>query len=341
MKYVPLFSIEILHDYYSDHRCIDIQIIPSSETQILFKNYHCLLKTLANGVRILISVNEKGAPLIPLSPDLTFSFSMVSRNPDFALFTDMTEIDKYTVPVFTNSGIDSKLQPGARQTTTIEYLVTNRPAAKEPFILSGKPRSGLRSSNFVIQGLDAISSPDSYDPAIKTITLNTSRFVRGTGFSVTYPITPDRKRNTLGEIEINFKNAQLRKADNEKNFQINFTARQARWKYYVITDVNSLTPTIKDQEGTITFIPDDAINQPDEISIKLAEQYPEMHLNRFISDSPIPCRQTTRKAIQLQLDGEKAVDALPNPSFQNYTIDTRDSAEESGFYHIVKYITPQ
>ena len=153
------------------------------------------------------------------------------------------------------------------------------------------------------------------------------------------PVKSQRNPNVFADIEINFSAPQMRDLAVEKNFQIKFEAKSARWKYYVITDKNNATPAVEDGEKVITFDAEDSINPTDEIAIMLQEKYPDKGYYRFISSSLVPCQQSARKAIQLKLDGEKVVNALPNPSYQNFIIHKRDSQKEAELYHIVNYLT--
>ena len=77
----------------------------------------------------------------------------------------------------------------------------------------------------------------------------------------------------------------------------------------------------------------------DAIATGLAEKYPDMQYFRFISNALIPCQQVPRKNIQLQINGEKVINAIPNPPVQNYGLDVKMSNKEYSLYQIVKYFT--
>src|SRR6476619_268342 len=102
MKYLPLLNLYLTHTYHADGRCPDFRIAPTLETQRLLDNYRCVLKPLPNGIRALMAVADDGAPLIPLRKGMTFAFQLWLQNPDFAMFTDLTEIAKTVAPVYTN-----------------------------------------------------------------------------------------------------------------------------------------------------------------------------------------------------------------------------------------------
>jgi hypothetical protein len=341
MKYLQLLSLEITHEYYADQRCTDFQIVPAAATQTLLRNSRCIVKSFPNAIRILIPVSDQGIPFISLSEQLILTFELRLENPDFALFTDLTEMSAVEFPAYTNSGVTPNLHLVSRPAKITESLVVSRPAEKEQFVLSSKPRPNLQPDGFDIQGLGAVSHPESFDPATKIITLNSKSAAPGSPFAVTYFSAPTLNRNVFAYVEISFADPLMRKLDTPKTFRVVFTAKHARWKYYVVLDNNTLSPTIEDKDKVVTFNESTDLSKvsdpSDEIAKKLMEQYPNRRYFRFVSDSFIPCRQTTRKAVQLQLNGEKVVGTLPNPSFQNYTIDLRNSKKELSLYHIVQY----
>jgi hypothetical protein len=343
MKYLPLFNLEILHDFYSDQRCNDFWITPTPETERLLARYRCTLKYFPGGIRIIVAVTDEGIPFISLSADLILGFNLRLKNPDFALFTDLTEIGKAESPLFTNNGVEPNLSLVSRQTKITESFVVSQSIENEQFLLSDRPRPSLHPEDFDLSGLGSVIHPDKFDAEAKIITLSSKSVMPGSQFNVSYPSAHHQNGNIFAQVEISLKDPQTRKMDIEKNFIVSFTAKNARWKYYVVTDNSTFIPTIDDKESAVIFNSNDRTdltNLPDPLDAigkQLTEQYPKMHYFRFISSSLIPCRQTTRKAIQLQLNGEKVVDALPNPSFQNYTIDQRDSVKELSLYQVIKY----
>jgi hypothetical protein len=341
MKYLQLLSLEITHEYYANQRCNDFQMVPAPATQALLRNCRCILKFFPNRMRILTPVSDQGIPFIALSEDLSLRFELRLQNPDFALFTDMTAISAAEFPLYTNNGVEPNLHLFSRPEKITESLVVSRPAEKEQFILSRNPHPALQPGDFDLEGLGAVSHPESFDATAKIITMNSKSAAPGSQFTVTYTSAPPLKRNVFAKVEISFENPLMRKMDTDKNFRVVFAANKARWKYYVVIENNTFSPTIEDKDKVVIFndrtdlskVPDPS----DEIAKKLIEQFPNRRHFRFVSDSFIPCRQTARKAIQLQLNGEKVVDALPNPSLQNYIVDLRNSKQELSLYHIVQY----
>jgi hypothetical protein len=348
MKYLSLFSLEILHDFYADQRCNDFEVAPTPETQKLLVNHRALLKSHSNRMQIIVPVAGNGLSFIPFLPGTLLYFQLRLQNSMFPLFTDLTEISQTISPAYTNTGADSQLQLVSRPVKATESFSVHQPQKKEPFILQGQPRPGLQRTDFTVRDLGTVSKPTSYEPATKQIIVNTEAATAGALFRVEYPVSPRPGRGVLAEVEIKLDNNLIRNVGGKTSFQILFKAKQARWKYYVVLDrVNhqALQPSIQDDGRAILFNPEDRtdlVQTPDPsdpVAARLARLYPDLQTFRFVSSSLVPCREAARKAIQLHLDGDKVVDALPNPLIQNYVVDVRNNTKEDALYQVVNYFT--
>jgi hypothetical protein len=352
MRYLPLFRLELVHDYYDDGRCPDFAIEPAPGTQELVENCRGTLRSVSNGTRCLVPVNESGTPFVPLPSQPVFRFQLRALNPDFSLFSDLTELEGLSAPVYTNAAParSGDLGPVSREAWQTERFVVQQPAAQEPFVLGGRPADGTKTADaFVVEGLGPKPGRRSYEETTRIVRVNTSTVPAGTPFTITYPITPRLARGVFADVEIRYDNSSKPLSGDAAPFRIVFRARQARWKYYVVTDKNEskpALPSIEDGQKTITFDSTgrtDLTQSPDPadtIAAGLAEQYPNRRCFRLISNAPVPCRKTARKNIQLYLNDDKVIDALPNPALQSYTIDTNNTAREYTLYQIVKYFTP-
>ena len=105
MKFLPLFDLHLTHPYYTQGRCPDFQIEPTLDTHRLLNNYRCVLKPRPNGVRVFTAVTDQGAPFISMVEGAIFAFHLRLQNPDFALFTDLTELTQTAAPLYTNAGL--------------------------------------------------------------------------------------------------------------------------------------------------------------------------------------------------------------------------------------------
>jgi hypothetical protein len=104
MKFLPLFSVHLMHSYYADGRCTDFDFEPTLHTQRLLTNARCVLRALPDGIRVLTAVTDRGVPLIPLPQDAALVFHLRPQNPDFILFTDLTGRPS-AAPLYTNAGL--------------------------------------------------------------------------------------------------------------------------------------------------------------------------------------------------------------------------------------------
>ncbi len=90
LKYKILFTVELLHDYYTDGVCNDFTIVPSEETATLLKGQAMLTKSLNNLLIVLVKINDGGQPFIPLDVNKKLSFYLQLQNPDFNNFTNLS-----------------------------------------------------------------------------------------------------------------------------------------------------------------------------------------------------------------------------------------------------------
>jgi hypothetical protein len=348
MKYVPFFHVEILHSYYADQRCRDFFIQPTPETQKTLQNIRGQLKPFSNGIQILVPVMDDGHLFIPITVDSVLVFQLRLQNQQFPLFTDLTEMSQIAFPVYTNTNAEPQLKLTSRRIVATEQFTVLQPLQTERFVLRGKPQSGLQPNAFLLEGLGAVSKPSAYEEATKIITVNSASASIGTPFRVMYPMSPPPTGDVFAEVEIKCNKDLLDEPSGQIKFHILFKAKPARWKYYVVlnkVDNNPPIPTIEDKENLIVFKEadrTDLVRMPDPadgIAVRLAQQYPNLQYFRFVSNSLVPCSETARKTIQLQLDGDKVVEALPNPLIQNYVLDVRNASKEHALYHVVNYFT--
>lgn len=385
MKFITWIELRLKHSYYTDERCPDFEIEPTPETQKLLNNYRCVFKTLPDGMRILIATTDDGtSSLIPLQPGMKLSFYLRLQNSDFPLFTDMTRVNGTVAPVYCNREERARLVLTSCPPQSTESFMVCQPDPKERFILSGSPLTGLDENSFVITGLGNTTNPTCYNETAKIITVNSKDTEQGTPFSVTYPSTPQLKNGVFADIEImenswqdtqmrekpdpskksdfwdwcleqlffwdsvnNYNEQQLLEIDNcpYEFYDIQFRAKEAKWKYYLITDDDASTEfCIKDCEDSPLVFSGGPMESEqiakDNIAQMLAEQYPDMQLFCFISDKSIACQQQARKSIKLiklKLGESSVLEPLPNPSLRNYAI--MNEPEECFLFQVIKYLT--
>ncbi|MFN8459684.1 MAG: hypothetical protein U0401_34400 [Anaerolineae bacterium] len=356
MKFLPLIKLHLTHPYYTDNRCPDFWIEPTLATQRLLDNYRCLLKPTPNGIRVLIAVSDAEVPFIPLPPNMTFAFQLRLRNPDFALFTDLTEIRQTLAPVYTNGqsklGRPAQLALVSRQTLMTERFAVRQPAREDRFVLSGRPLAGLQLADFSLAGLGTITHPTRYDTATKVITVNSQAASANDTFKITYAAAPQSARDVFADIEIQLNTALSKVTEGPIEFQVTFKAKKVRWNYYLLTDRAGAQFRIEDKGVEPLVFGDknrvDLSQHPDpldNVARMLAAQYATLRQLRFVSDDLVPCRQEARKSLQLYMDGQQVIGTLPNPALKNFsTLEiTRNGSpsQEEVLFQVIKYFTHQ
>lgn len=366
MKFLPVFALRVTHDYYVDGRCQDFLIEPNPETERLLRNHRCVLKSLPDGIRVLTAVDDHGKPFIAFPKEMIFTFHLRLQNPDFVLFTDLSDIDKQPAPLYTNAGLNSKgcikLKLMFSKACFTESFSIEQCASEESFTLRGRPLEILEPRECKVEAPSKVKLTN-FDPTGKVITVDSQSARKGEEFTVTYPVEPRLARGVFADAEIHWKNTLGSTSDIPFEFLIAFTAKQNLWTYYFVTNLEcsnrerskgSFQIDVKDQSPSsskpVKFSDKnrrDLKQNPapsDDMAQELARQYPRMQRFRFVSDDLIPCRQrqAARNHLNLQL-GENSLDvALPNPSFWNYTnMKVKNGTQQDSLFHVVKYINHQ
>lgn len=129
-----------------------------------------------------------------------------------------------------------------------------------------------------------------------------------------------------------------------RRFEATFEANRLRWQYYFVTDLkhDAAQFRIRDTDAG-TPIVFQSHGGEDTVSKMLKAQYPDLLHLRFVSEQPVPCRQSPGKSIQLFLGPDRLVDSLPNPSLRHFgvlaTAPGGNGEPPNSLFHIVKYIS--
>ena len=87
MNYQGLFELSIIHDYYNNKVCPDLNIEPTPECRQILASHRLLVKKKVNGIQVIVPVVETGKPWLELTDDLVFTFLLKIKNPNFLDFT--------------------------------------------------------------------------------------------------------------------------------------------------------------------------------------------------------------------------------------------------------------
>ena len=359
MKFLPIFTLRVMHTYYTDGRCPDFIIRPDKQTARLVGKHRCVVKSLSDGLRMLTVVDENQKPLIALPDEVKFTFHLQLQNPDFVLFTNLLDFKDRSAPVYTNADLGAEdtrqLRLDSRTARQTEHLAVDQPAAEENFALAGRPLKGIELTDFEFEG-SAKVKPKKYNSADKIFTVDSQSAPQGESFTIKYPVAPKLEKGVWADVEIHNNDSFLPIDEGPAEFRIAFTALQARWKYYLVTDLKGSAEGFR----IINADSADAVSTPvfskancrdlkqdpdplDELAEAMVVQYPKLERHRFISDDLVPCRQAARKYLELHLDDNRLFGALPNPSLRNYSkievkADT-DLSRQAALFQVLKYIT--
>ena len=352
MKLRPIMELNLRHSYYEEGCGDDIEIDPAPDTIKLLNKHRCILKAIPGGVCIISSVTEDDSPLIPFAQGDTFAFRLRLKNPEFSLFTDLTAITGSTSPHFINTNSNAEnpviLELISRPPLSTESFTIAQPAPEEYFILSGNPSRNVESADFHITGANESIGFVGYDAISKQLTVDSSAALTDDQFEITYPVEPPQQKDVLANVEIHYDNWSSNTAEGPQQFHLLFTAKSARWKYYVIVDKSDAKIRIVDNgQPALKFSHRNRTNlnrypdETDDIARDLAEQYPRKRRFRFVSDESVPSQKKARKTLQLLWDGSQIAGALPNPSVWNYdTVVVEDNGivqKKDSLYQVVKY----
>lgn len=242
MRFLPVFTLRVTYSYYADGRCSDFSIEPDSATETLLKNHHCILKSLPDGIRVLMRVDDEGVPLVTYAQDAVCNFHLRLRNPDFALFTDLSDIVNRVAPVYTNArqngGASLGIRLESRQAWSTERFVIVRPAPEDRFKLGGRPLVDLELARFETAGPEGVEMK-AYNGTRRTITVDTQSASKDETFTIRYPVLPRLERGVFADVEIHNHGTFQPREEGHAEFEIAFTAKKAKWKYYLVTDLNS------------------------------------------------------------------------------------------------------
>lgn len=132
MSFVPLFGLDLKHSYYADSRCADFSIAPAPNTDTLLRNHRCVLKSRADGIRVLITTDERNKPLIPIPKKTAFTFQLQLQNLDFPLFTDLNNFATKSVSKTITYPVKAAI--GTTIFATVDIAISALNVIKEPVI---------------------------------------------------------------------------------------------------------------------------------------------------------------------------------------------------------------
>lgn len=332
MRQLPLFAIRVRHDVHADRVCRDIALLPTGPTARLFERHRLRLQATPDGIAVSAVSDEGGRqPLIALPLGQVFAFDLAVRNPAFLHHTEPGALAAMRAPVYRNTEAGGAvLQPVDRETWGGETLVAVAKARKARYALAGRPlaRDGdaskaPRPADFDLVKPGRSTKAWAYDVASKTITVGSVQ--AGQQLLLRYRTAAPKDRRVFATIELRYHAGLPAPGQAQVPFEIRFQARAARWAYYLVTDrtgdytIVDARPagpplTFSAAQRTVLGPADEA---GDPCAQALARQHADLTRIRFLSDQPVPCSSTARRGLELRLDGETVLAAMPNPPFEH------------------------
>ena len=229
MKFLPIFTLRVMHTYYKDSRCPDFIIQPDKQTVRLVSKHRCVIKPFSDGLRMLTLVDENKKPLIALPKEVKFTFHLRLQNPDFVLFTNLSDFNDRSAPVYTNADLGAEdarqLRLNSRIAWQTEHFAVVQPAAEENFALRGRPHRGLELNDFEFEGSTKVT-PKNYNSTDKILTVDSQSAPQGETFTIKYPVASQLARGVWADVEIYNNDSLLLIDEGPVEFQIVFTALQ-------------------------------------------------------------------------------------------------------------------
>ena len=90
LRYKVVFSVAILHEYYTNKFCEDLAVIPSAATAAVLKGHGMVWKQAGHKLIVLTRVDDAGKPYVKLSPSVKLSFYLRINNPYFNNYTNLS-----------------------------------------------------------------------------------------------------------------------------------------------------------------------------------------------------------------------------------------------------------
>ncbi|OJJ20894.1 hypothetical protein BKI52_09955 [marine bacterium AO1-C] len=320
MIYKNLFSVAILHNYFSDNTNyipeIDqyIGLVPDQETQALIKQYR--LKLYTRPGRLILSTPERttAQTFLP-SSSITFRFFLEIRNPVFYYFTDLQALSGFTFPRFYTSGSNTTLTSGAYQYKISDvFEIPQERNAQTSFFLRHTPLN----TSFEVQGLSPAPTL-AYDAALKKVSFDTTpgTYQDAQPFELIYEVSPRWSSSTLGIVEIGVDGSNI---TYDRSYTFSFGRKSQNWSYYVIAPDTVTAANLAITNG----VSDPAWNFANTVETtsgdvfqRLKNTFPAAKIFNITSVNPLPYQKQAKTGLKLQQSGETIINNLPNPAPEN------------------------
>ncbi|NHF58021.1 hypothetical protein FK220_001625 [Flavobacteriaceae bacterium TP-CH-4] len=156
MRYTPLFTIEIEHDYFSVSTPEVLRIIPTSATRRTLRGAGLISKFFQNKLYVLIKHLDDTMPFLQLDNDFTLQFFLEVIGPNFSNITNYAPEDPFNIKLYFSNAV-SILDGTNKSVENVLYLHEKLPQfnATQAYKYNDLVRSGSDTAYECLQKIDA------------------------------------------------------------------------------------------------------------------------------------------------------------------------------------------
>lgn len=156
MRYTPLFTIALEHDYYSVSPPEIFRIVPTSATEKVLRGAGLIVKFFQNKLYVLVKHLENTTPLLQLNNDFTLRFFLEVTDFNFSSITNYRSSDPYAVKLYFSNG-NSIIDGNNKSVNDILYLNEKLPQFDNTlaYTYNDLVRSGSDTAYECLQKIDA------------------------------------------------------------------------------------------------------------------------------------------------------------------------------------------
>ena len=336
IKYIALFEVELLHDYYRDKLCRDFSIIPSLQCAALLQNFGLKFISTSSGFKIFARVDEIGNKNFlkkPLPEKTRFTFLLCLKNPAFTTFSQVglkTDADQHyyfnnlgenmgagDMPLLVTNSTDKKVSNDDLMSfKSGSYAFASDVAVDEKQVKLVYTDTGEQFQQVVDDNKTISRKLFSFD--LRSATGRAKLFSGADDKESFYVMSQADRQGFFAVIEIFFtkdlkdkyqfikKNNALERFEiTTAKYKIPFTSRKSVWRYNVAKKFNQNVTgiSIKKESGPVIEF----------------ENSPGSAADLFIMNSKVPLTFSEEAVTGIKLsdnNGQAIISHLPNPSLQ-------------------------
>lgn len=328
-KYQTLFSIELLHTYYTDGKCSDLTIEPVAASAKAMQGLHLVSRNSGNMATVLFKTDGASQPFIAVADETTFSFALKLKEPRFRNITDNLPGSNGIITIYTNetntAGTDQKTELDAEQAVLCGSLISYTITSNNTVTLSLENEAGttIASRTYPAGAKDEMHrfEMSGYEAGVYKVTEDDGVIVNE---QLYYSDAELASSKVFAVARITNRAAKPFGYEGKEKYKITYTPVSHKWSYYVVAE--NLTNaefaslavtdqgfgTTEDNRAQIVFAAVNPIPETDKTPGYLTANTSRVAL--FTSSAAVAMREKTRKQIKLMKSGSELISNLPNPS---------------------------